>query len=203
MCDWTPPCLEVDVRAPLLLANGCPFGICAGAHTTAAAAPVGVLPGEQLMVPTPEGSSRGGVGGGDAKRRGGGGGGGVGGVGGAAGGAEMARRVWIAAAADDASPCSRPVPVDVEPGKAPSYTVISTAAGPVEVVVSAHIWAPRGVSAAAPQPCLRATVMPALAVVNLSSAAVSVLSAAGVVHSPHRRSYGALNRLTSSRTTDG
>ena len=165
----------VDVRAPLLLANGCPFGICAGAHTTAAAAatnpaaaaPVGVLPGEQLMIPTPEGSSKG-VG--------------VGGVGGAAGGAEMARRVWIAAAADDASPCSRPVPVDVEPGKAPSHTVISTAAGPVEVVVSAHIWAPRGVSAAAPQPCLRATVMPALAVVNLSSAAVSVLSAAGVIH---------------------
>jgi hypothetical protein len=93
----------VDVRAPLLLANGCPFGICAGAHV-AAAAPVGVLPGEQLMIPTPPGgTSRS-----DKKRGGGGGGGGVGG----GGAAEMARRrVWIAACADDASPCGRPVPV--------------------------------------------------------------------------------------------
>jgi len=102
----------------------------------------------------------------------------------------MVSSIWVAATSGDFEkrPAGRPVQVDVEPGQPPVHTVIETDAGRVEVVVSAAIWAPPGVSPAAPMPCLRATVMPALAVVNLSSSAVSLIAAGAV---PQKLAAGA------------
>ena len=159
-----PPPLTVDVRAPLLLANGCPFGVCASADDLPSGWMAAVaMAGEQVMLPTPPAALSSGRSG----------------MSNAISGPDVNRRVWIAAANDDASPRGRPVAVDVAPGKRAARAAVTTAAGLVEVVVAAQIWAPRGVSAASTRPCLRAAVVPALSVVNLSDAAVSVRSGDG------------------------
>ena len=69
-----------------------------------------------------------------------------------------------------------PARVDVEPGKPPEVVVAASPVGPVDLLVAAKVWAPRGASPAASTPCLRVCVRPALAVVNASSLRVEMTS---------------------------
>ena len=93
-----PPPLLVDVRAPLVVANGCPFDVLASARGDAVGAGfVAVAPAACATAPTDVSRDASGT------------------------DVDLRRTVWIAAKESDGSACGLPARVDVEPGKPPRW----------------------------------------------------------------------------------
>jgi hypothetical protein len=156
-----PAPLVVDVRTPLVVANGCPFALAVSSFATGGVGGVVVAPGEHAPAATPEAPPE--RPGGKKKAPD---------ASGALGsGALTPRELWVGA------PGGAATKISLEPGAPPLRFAVAAAGGEVELAASAAAWAPPGVSAAAPAPSLRVAVAPTLAVLNLSNVAVAVLAA--------------------------
>ena len=161
-----PAALVVDIRAVLVVANGCPFALQISAAQTASANDAFVAPGAQTVAATPESglrqtSTNKGKGSDSTAKN-------------AQFGGALAltpRDLWIA------TPGGVSTKVTLAPGAAPTLFAVTTRGGDVlELAVSADAWAPHGVSAAALRPTLRAVVSPTLSILNLSNCTVNVVA---------------------------
>ena len=91
-----------------------------------------------------------------------------------AGEEDLRRTVYVARAGHGRAPTR----VEVDPRRGIARAAVATAEGVVDIVASASVWSPPGVVGASASPCVRVSVAPAIAAVNLSNVTVA-LEAAG------------------------
>ena len=86
-----------------------------------------------------------------------------------AGEEDLRRTVHVARAGHGRAPTR----VEVDPRRGIARAAVATAEGSVDVALSAAVWSPR-VTAASATPCTRVTVVPAMSAVNLANVVVAV-----------------------------